>query len=142
MTLRFFATLMSLHFMALAALGQVDWSNTSDWRLYKANSDNGGQFNAQSSDTGYFIGLRPDSVQYFLTGFKIIPADRSDGIMWQGDFYASCKMDGHIRFLRISRYGGFFLDLKSNLYYEIPMEKRAEWHLFLTKSFMRIDLKT
>jgi hypothetical protein len=126
--------------VTVGTFGQpIHWGSTTNWKLYEVNSDGGRRFNPISNDTSRFVLLPADSVAYFITGAVLLPPERSQGIYWMGDFYASCEAETRRKLLRLSRYGGFFVDVETNSYFEIPMEKRSRWHSFLVNEYMRVQ---
>jgi hypothetical protein len=78
-------------------------------------------------------------MRYYLAEVSLIPPDRSNGAVWMGDYWVSCQIQARQMHLRISRYGGFFEDVQTGTYYEIPMELRASWHLFLTHQLLALE---
>jgi hypothetical protein len=127
-----FLTLLS----ASSALYPQQWQNASDWRLYKFTTSQGRQF---SRDSLHFYGYHPlsiDSLQYYLHGATLIPSEKTTGAAWMGDYWASCKLNDTLKIIRISRYGGFFVDLDSDHYYEIPLSFRASWHEYINRQYL------
>jgi hypothetical protein len=130
-----FIILSFMFFAKVAVMPPEDWMSATHWTLYSVSSDNGGKFD-RSAVKDYRTGdLSLDTMRQFLQGFTIIPHEKSEYAVWMGDYYISCVLKESIKFMRVSRYGGFFVDLDAGQYYEIPLEKRSAWHLFLVKNF-------
>jgi len=112
-----------------------DWRLASKWTIYNITSENGGKFDRSAVKDYQFKVLPLDTMRRFLIDLTIIPTEKSNYAAWMGDYFVSCTLKDTVRFLRFSRYGGFFVDLNTGQYYEIPLEKRTDWHLFLVDQF-------
>ena len=112
-----------------------DWKLASKWTIYNITSENGTKFDRAAMKEYQFKAMPLDTMREFLVGLAPIPREKSNYAAWMGDYYVSCLLRDTVRFLRLSRYGGFFVDLNTGQYYEIPLEKRTDWHLFLVDQF-------
>ena len=111
------------------------WRLASKWTIYNITSENGAKFDRSAVKEYKSKELPLDTMQQFLSDLKMIPSEKSNYAAWMGDYYISCTLRDTIRFLRLSRYGGFFVDLNTGQYYEISLQKRTDWHLFLVDQF-------
>ena len=112
-----------------------NWLIATHWTIYSVTFENGDHFDRSAIKEYRSKELNLDTMRQFLNGCTIIPHEKSDFAVWMGDYYASCILNDTMRFIRLSRYGGFFVDLDSGQYYEIPAGKRSAWHFFLVKQF-------
>ena len=103
-----------------------DWSNISSiifypnvdmFKVYHASDDSLSRFHAKSIDYEKMIVLLKKS--------KIV---HKIGYLWKGEHLAMIKFThGKKTKLLISVYGGFFLDISTNTFFEIPKDQRGEW---------------
>src|SRR5215469_8933839 len=94
------------------------WVKATDWRLYDVSTSRTKQFNPDSITYYKYTCIPADTISYYLNDVTQIPTDQTQGIAWMGDYWVTCKWQDSLRFLRISRYGGFFEDMRTGLYNE------------------------
>ena len=114
----------------------IEWEKTADWRLYNVSTSRATQFNPDSVAYYKYTSIPTDTIHHYLSDLIQIPLDQTQGIAWMGDYWATCNFQDSLRFLRISRYGGFFEDMRSGIYFEIPINLRSTWQLYLTHAFI------
>src|SRR5580698_8299712 len=117
----------------LSASCQVHWEQSSNWTLYQYE---GNRLFAISIDSLKFIKnsmINQDSMAYFVK--SATPLNKK-GLAWMGGYIASCKINGSLRKVEISNYGGFFYDQSSSTFYQLPIEKIDDWLSFLQNSYI------
>jgi hypothetical protein len=110
-------------------LGQnVKWSNASKWKLYSTFPRNLDTLSKDSLSTYPSVELDNDTIAQFLSTVAVIPKERTIGARWMGaPYWVSYEAAGSIYILKVSTYGGFFVDGNDGLYYELPIEERGQW---------------
>lgn len=130
---------ISILFSISGSAQSVSWKSADKWKMYYHSSLKNMQFQPDSVRFYESRSLDVDSMKYYLAAVSVIPAERSSGAVWMGDYWVSCQLNEQTKYLRVSRYGGFFEDIEKELYYEIPMELRTTWHLFLTHQLLALQ---
>jgi len=127
----------------MSSIGQtLSWNNTSNWKLYDVTTRVNQYFERDSIPFYQSEPLPTDSVKYYLNQARSIDSSRSAGAVWMGDFWASCEYGGKLKIVRLSRYGGFFMDWDTGNYFEIPIDQRGPWHQYLTQQFLKFTRKS
>jgi hypothetical protein len=121
--------LLVITFFSSAAFGQNNkWSTASKWKLYSSSPKNLDSFSMDSVTAFPFAELNQDSINQFLNVATLIPTERTVGAVWMGaPYWVSYEKGGSLYLLKISTYGGFFVDNSDGFYYELPVEERAPW---------------
>jgi len=122
-----------------AASQEINWQKTSDWKMYKVNDDSGLGFSVDSLRRLPFVQIESDSINNFIKLAKIWPKEKTS--IWMGAYYVTCQLDGVIRKIDISVYGGFFYDELTHSYYQIPSYLRNEWMNWLSSLKGRVNKK-
>lgn len=129
----------SLLFSASFASCQVHWSQSSNWTLYQYD---GNRVFTISVDSLKFLESSPmneDSMAYFVKSAQFL--NTTVPLAWMGGYIATCKVNGTVRKVEISRYGGYFYDEKTSAYYQLPMEKIDPWLAFVQDSYLKLVKK-
>jgi hypothetical protein len=135
-TIKTFSIILSFIFLVKPVpIPPEEWLSATHWTMYSITTANGAKFDRLAVKDYHSKMLDLDTMRQFLEGLTIIPHEKSEYAVWMGDYYVSCVLKDTMRIIRVSRYGGFFVDLDTGQYYEIPGEKRSAWHLFLVKQF-------
>ena len=110
-------------------LGQnVKWNNASKWKLYSTFPRNLDTLSKDSLSTYPSVELDNDTIAQFLSSATVIPKERTIGARWMGSpYWVSYEAVGSIYILKVSTYGGFFVDGSDGLYYELPIAQRIPW---------------
>jgi hypothetical protein len=116
---------------------QINWKETSDWKIY-----NPGRLNIFTLpiDSLAFLrsrSLQGDSVRQLLDSVKSLP--RAIRPAWMGGFLITYVFHGEVRKLEISSYGGFFYDQGSKTYFQLPAEKKDRWFTYLNHCLSEIE---
>jgi hypothetical protein len=114
---------------SIAGTAQIDFTQSHDWTLYKANKTVIFKISPDSLSHLPSVPLNEDTIIYYLQGAKPLPTGTK--AEWQGGFLASCKFEGQIRKFLISAYGGFIYDTLSGLFYQLPNEEKDNWWAYI-----------
>jgi hypothetical protein len=117
---------MSMHSVS----AQIHWSETKDWKLYKAKTSILFKSTPDSLALMNAYPLNRDSIIAFLNESTILPKE-TPVAAWMGGFAATFKYDGKLRKLLISSYGGYVFDSESKRYYQLPSERKDEWFEYI-----------
>jgi len=121
------------------AIGQtLRWDGATEWRLYNISTSRSKEFYPDSISYYKYISINGDTIQRYFNAIHQIPANQTQGIAWMGDYWASFNFRDSLKIIRVSRYGGFFQDMQTGLYYEIPIDMRASWQLYFTHLFLAV----
>jgi hypothetical protein len=135
--------LVFLLFVTSAAVGQPDstWLKGKQWKLYDVGPQEVYDLKADSLAKLASGELSTDTVISFLKDATIIPKDRSTGVVWMGSFWVSYLAGQRASLLRVSRYGGFFMDENDGGYYELPVWETPQWLAFFTHAAVELQLR-
>jgi hypothetical protein len=119
------------------AEAQVNWQETTDWKIY-----NPGRLNIFTTPLDSLVYLRSralagDSVRQFLDSVKALPSVIRPA--WMGGFLVTYIFHGDVRKIEVSSYGGFFYDQRSKTYFQLPAGKKDEWFTYLDDCFSAIE---
>lgn len=134
MKLTFFIPLLVVG--KIASSQMVHWNEAADWKLYDVSTSRTRQFYSDSISYYKYANIPSDRIRFYLSAVHTIAVDQTAGIVWMGDYWATCKWHDTVRILRLSRYAGFFEDMRTGIYYEIPIEFRSSWQLYLTQTYL------
>lgn len=132
-----------LLFVNSVSVGQSDstWLKGKQWRLYYVGPQEVYDLKADSLAKLTFEELNTDTVISFLKDATLIPKDRSSGVVWMGSFWVSYVAGQRTSLLRVSRYGGFFIDESNGSYYELPIWETPQWLAFFTRAALELQSK-
>jgi hypothetical protein len=121
--------LMIFNLVSSVTFGQTaKWNNTTKWKLYSTSPRNLDTLSKDSLSTYSFVELNKDTIGQFLSTATTIPRERTIGAVWMGaPYWVSYEAGGSVYILKVSTYGGFFVDGNDGLYYELPMAERRPW---------------
>lgn len=126
-----FVTSVALVIMSMHSVSaQIHWSETKDWKLYKAKTSILFKSTPDSLALMNAYPLNRDSIIAFLNESTILPKE-TPAAAWMGGFAATFKYDGKLRKLLISSYGGYVFDSESKRYYQLPSERKNEWFEYI-----------
>jgi hypothetical protein len=128
--------IISFLFSTLSASCQVHWDQSSNWTLYQYD---GYRVFAISADSLKTLGSSPmnqDSMAYFIKSATIL--NTKAPLAWMGGYITTCTVNGRLRKVEISRYGGYFYDEKSSTYYQLPTEKIDAWLAFMQDAYLKL----
>ena len=111
-----------------------DWRRASGWVMYDTIA-RGRIFQWDSLSFYRSTHMNDDTMKYYMSDVLQIPTENTKGAVWMGYYHASCQLRDTTRRLLISRYGGFFEDLATNSFYEIPIPDRASWLEYFSQKF-------
>ena len=113
---------------------QLHWEKSKEWTLYRYQGHRLFKIPLDSLQSFDSSPLDKDSMAIFLDTFKSLHPEAP--IAWMGGYIATCKLDGVIRKIEISNYGGFFFDEKTKSYFELPLDKRERWQDYLQQTYL------
>jgi hypothetical protein len=119
------------------AQAQVNWQETTDWKIYNPRSLNIFTMPVDSLIYLRSRALAGDSVRQFLDSVKALPSGVRPA--WMGGFLVSCFFHGGMRKIEVSSYGGFFYDQVSKKYFQLPAEKKDMWFTYLNNCLSAIE---
>lgn len=119
---------------ATMASCQLQWKKSNEWTLIRYQGHRLFKIPLDSLKTYDSSPLNQDSMAIFLDTLNILHPEAP--IAWMGGYIATCKLDGVIRKIEISNYGGFFFDDKTKTYYELPPNIRERWLDYLQQSYL------
>jgi hypothetical protein len=123
---------IGLHFFAIQLFCQaINWTQSKNWKLYSVFDRIALNYSLDSIDHIRNIPLNNDTIQMFLSNSQAWPKDKSS--MWMSAYLCTYELDGNIRKIAISSYGGFFYDYATKQYYQINVESRDDWLTYLLK---------
>jgi hypothetical protein len=132
--------IVGLLLSAFFASCQVRWNQSSNWTLYQCD---GYRVFAIPVDSLKFYGsslVNQDSMAYFIKSATVL--NTKAPLAWMGGYVVTCKLDGALRKVEISSYGGYFYDEKSSVYYQLPIEKIDAWLSFIQDSYLTLVKKS
>jgi hypothetical protein len=125
-----------LFLSTLMAACQVHWSQTADWKMYSYQGYLVLRLPVDSLNQYKTLQLNQDSITRYVTSAK--PLDSKTPLVWMGGYIATCTLNGTVRKVDLSSYGGYFYDEKTNSYYQMPTEQIDAWLSFLKSSYMTL----
>jgi len=115
---------------------QVNWNKTSNWTLYRYQGHGLFSISIDSLHSFQNIPLSQDSIQFFLSQVAI--KHPRANTQWMGGYIVTCQIEGSLRKVVISNYGGFFYDQLTKSYYQIPTEKIDDWLSFIQNAYLNM----
>jgi hypothetical protein len=125
---------------AFFASCQVHWDQSSNWTLYQCE---GYRVFSIPVDSLKFYGSSPvnqDSMAHFVKSATVL--NTKAPLAWMGGYVATCKLNGALRKVEISSYGGYFFDEKSSAYYQLPISEIDAWLSFIQSSYLTLVKKS
>ena len=126
-----------IQFIAANGFAQ-NWQNSSHWKMYDITTTRTKRFHRDSLPYYRALELKNDSMRSYLTQIRGIPPNESVGTAWMGDYWLTCNIDSTTKVLRVSRYGGFFVDFGTGLYYELPEDQHRSWQRYLNDRYIAV----
>jgi hypothetical protein len=126
----------SFLFSALFASCQVHWDQSSNWTLYQYDGHRVFAITADSLKSLESSPMNQDSMAYFVKSATVL--NTKAPLAWMGGYITTCTVNGGLRKVEISNYGGYFYDEKSSTYYQIPTGKIDAWLAFIQDSYLKL----
>jgi hypothetical protein len=124
---------------ATVASCQLHWDKANDWTLYRYQGHRLFKIPLDSLNRYGSIVLNQDSMAVFLASVQTL---RPKGpVAWMGGYIATCKLNGAVRKVELSNYGGFFYDEKTKAYYQIPAVKSEDWLSYIQECYLNLTRK-
>jgi hypothetical protein len=127
---------ISLLLSATVASCQLHWEKATDWVIYRYQGHQLFKIPLDSLNHFDTLELNHDSMTAFLTSVQVLHPETP--IAWMGGYIATCKLNGSVRKVELSNYGGFFYDEKTKTYYKIASERSEDWVSFLEQCYLNL----
>jgi len=122
-----------------SAQSSIAWLKGKNWQLYNVGENDATGENPDSLKYFKSVYLSEDTLMRYLRDATIVPSEKTKGAVWMGSYWVSYKADAHLYLLRISYYGGFFVDVNTGVYYELPVEERQNWLAYFSNAAIRLQ---
>jgi len=99
----------------------------SNWRLYNTFPRIVNYLAVDSLHCFPSASLDSETLNGFLKKATLVPKEKTVGVAWMSWYWVSYELNHSLFILKISNYGGFFLDQNSGTYYQVPVEERKDW---------------
>jgi hypothetical protein len=117
------------------------WIKGKNWRLYDVGNREIGDLRSDTLDRLPSAALSDDTLLSYLKDASMIPREKSAGAVWMGSYWVSYLNGSHPHLLKVSSYGGFFVDWNTGDYYELPIWERQSWLTYLSSAAVELQLK-
>jgi len=119
---------------------KIDWNEMTSFRIYNQNTFPSDKtiesYTTEEIDKMNFIETEIFKAKQILKKSIRI---RNETYLWKGDVFALATFkSSEIRRIKISWYGGFFLDLKGMKYYTFRKKKAEKWDSFWRKYYHKV----
>jgi hypothetical protein len=122
-------TLSFLLISTTVASCQMHWEKATNWTLYRYQGHRLFKIPLDSLKFYNSLPLNQDSIGIFVNSLGILHPEAP--IEWMGGYIATCQINGALRKVELSNYGGFIFDEKSKTYYQLPPDKTERWISYL-----------
>jgi hypothetical protein len=129
----------SLLFSATVASCQLHWEKATNWTLYRYQGHRLFKIPVDSLNHYDTLALNQDSMAVFLDSAQTLHPEAP--VAWMGGYIATCNLNGVIRKVELSNYGGFFYDEKTKVYYQIPAVKSEDWLSYIQQCYLNLTKK-
>ncbi len=120
----------------MVASCQIHWEKATNWTIYRYQGHRAFQITVDSLKNYERIELDQDSMSAFVDSAHLLHPNGP--VAWMGGYIATCDLDGVVRKVDLSKYGGFFFDEKTGAYYELPFSKSEQWISFLHEHYLSL----
>ncbi len=127
----FSVTILLMCFSLRVYAQKLDWSSTTDWRIYNCFQFSTFHYPVDSLKKYKHLQLNDDTVRNMLKGAYTDTVNNASPL-WMGLFTVTYQLEGVERKILVSVYGDFFWDAISDKYYQIKADKRKEWLDYFT----------
>lgn len=127
--------LVVLLLVGLTSCGQIKWDASSDWTIYQTEGDPF-KVSIDSLRSLDCLHLSMDTVKTYLEAVEHF--NPKSWVSWMGGYIASCKIDGIVRKIELSNYGGFFYDEKTHTFYKVSEDQIESWNDFIQNSYLML----
>ena len=118
---------------------QIRWAKTTEWKLYAFEGNDQFKVPIDSLYNLDTLMLNQDSMASYLMSAEI--KHPTAPTVWLGGYIATCRLNGTVRKVEISNYGGFFFDEKTKAYYHVTADKIEFWNSYLQGAFLTLARK-
>ena len=125
--------------VTFASCQELHWKDATNWTLYRYQGHRIFKIPVDSLNGYDSLPLDQDSITDFMDSVQILHP--RGPVAWMGGYIATCKLNGVVRKVELSNYGGFFFDEKSRTYYTLPPEKSENWIAYLQLKYLSLTRK-
>jgi hypothetical protein len=123
----------------IVASCQLHWEKATNWTLYRYQGHRLFKIPIDSLSNYDSSALNQDSMAVFLASARTLHPEGP--VSWMGGYISTCKLDGVVRKVELSNYGGFFYDEKTRVYYQIAAVKSADWLSYIQQNYLNLTKK-
>jgi hypothetical protein len=121
--------------LSQAAQGQdTTFRAAKNWRLYDISAGNVFKYSTDTLRNFHYYTLDNDSMRRYMASLSVLLPESLPH--WMGARVATYEMDGVVRKIEISVYGGFFYDETSKRHFQLPEELIDPWQSYVQHRFM------
>lgn len=137
-------TLATATVLTLTSCGQmkIDWTELTSFLIYDTLPQDKDIISISDNDIQGMNFIETDLVE----AKRILVKAESIGnkfYLWKGHNFAMATFtNGQKRRIKISVYGGFFMDLTTNEYYKFKYQARKDWDKFYWENYSKLDNRT
>jgi len=128
--------LISIFLWNLTVGQPMPFKMAKHWKLYDITSGNLFQYSIDTLKNFAYYDLDDDTMRGYISEVSALPSD--DPPRWMGAHIATYELDGAIKKVEVSLYGGFFYDESSRKHYQLPDNKIDDWLSYIRRSFMTV----
>ena len=121
--------------LSQAAQGQdTTFRSAKNWRLYDIPASNVFKYSTDTLRNFHSYTLDKDSMRRYMASLSVLPPESLP--RWMGAYVATCELDGTVRKIEISVYGGFFYDETTKRHFQLPEKLIDPWQSYVQHRFM------
>jgi len=125
--------------VTIASCQKLYWKDATNWTLYRYQGHRLFKIPLDSLQSYDHLSLDQDSILAFMDSVQLL--NPKGAVAWMGGYIATCKLNGIVRKVEFSNYGGFFFDEKTRTYYTLPSEKTEDWITYLQQQYLSLTRK-
>ena len=122
-------------FAKFLSFGQIEALNgAKNWKLYNIMDENAFAYRRDTLSNFSHRVLNEDSMRYFISDLSELTPNNPQ--IWQGAYIATFELDGIIKKIEISHFGGLLYDETRKRHYQIAESKIDAWLAYIRQAFM------
>jgi hypothetical protein len=132
-----FLTIIAIWLSQLALGQDTTFRAAKNWRLYDISDGNVFKYSIDTLSNFHYHTLDRDSVRRYMASLFTLPPESLP--RWMGAYAATCELNGILRKIEISVYGGFFYDEITKRHFQLPEESIDPWQFYIRRRFLDIQ---
>jgi len=121
--------------LSQTAQGQdTTFRSAENWRLYDIPAGNAFKYSIETLRNFQYYILDSDSMRRYMAFLSVLSPESLP--RWMGAYVATCELDGAIRKIEISVYGGFFYDETTKRHFQLPEKLIDPWQTYVQHRFI------